>query len=374
MGGVLFDDEHGTSYSTRGRSFDMDWLESVYSSRAVMTYRVEHGHHPFDAIAVHPYFMEPQDIIAYLHEARDLQVRFDDRAGRIWITEVGWPADPPENWTSLGLGLPSDSERQQAAFMSALYTTVQQKAPFVERIFWFKYEDFPVNGKLNGWGLVRLEGSHEGYASFSNPWPRKFAFSVYQALARPDFLPVAPVDPPDAADDQVRYFAETGHTLSNPFLEFWSAQGGEEMFGVPITEPFDQGGRTVQYFERARFEHVPEHAGGGFAMQLGLLGSFLVQDRGLPRDAPELGDNPNRLHFPATNQSIHGAFKLFWETHGGLRMFGMPLTAEINENGVLVQYFERARFEYTPTPDRSGFEVRLGDIGSEALEIPGWYR
>ena len=371
MGGVLFDDENGTSYDVRGRSYDLDWLEAVYASRAVRTYVVEHGRHPFDAIAVHPYFMEPQEIIEYLHEARALQLRFDDRAGRIWITEVGWPAQPPESWTSLGLSLPSESERQQAAFMSAIYSTVPQRAPFVERIFWFKYEDFPVDGKLNGWGLVRLEGSAEGYGSFANPWPRKFAFSVYQALARPDYLPVAPVEPPD--DPNVLYFEETGHTLSGVFREYWEREGGLEMFGMPITEPFDQSGRSVQYFERARFEFHPELGEGG-AVQLGLLGSFLVQDRGLPTDPANLGANPNALWFEQTNQAIHGAFRLFWEQHGGLEKFGLPLTAEIVENGVLVQYFERARFEYAMTPDGSGFEVRLGDIGSEALEVPGWYR
>lgn len=145
------------------------------------------------------------------------------------------------------------------------------------------------------------------------------------------------------------------------------------MFGMPITEPFDQSGRSVQYFERARFELHPE-LGDGEAVQLGLLGSFLVQDRGLPTDPPDLGDNPNVLWFEQTNQAIHGAFRLFWEQNGGLEKFGLPLTAEIVEDGVLVQYFERARFEYAMTADGSGFEVRLGDIGSEALEVPGWYR
>ena len=373
MGGVLFDDENGTSYDVAGRSFDMEWLEGVYGSRAVMSYYAEHGRHPFDAIGVHPYFMEPQEIIDYLHEARELQLRFDDRAGRVWITEVGWPAEPPANVVAQGLGLPSASEREQAAFMSSIYTTVQQLAPFVERIFWFKYEDFPVNGQLNGWGLVRLAGAHDEYGSYANPWPRKFAFSVYQALASPEYLPVAPIEPNDAPDG-AEYFPETGHSLAPPFLEFWEAGGGAERFGLPITEPFDQGGRLVQYFERARFEHFPANADAGGEVRLGLLGRFLVEAKGVSTAPGDTSGDPHHRYFPETGQSILGAFRLYWEQNGGLEQFGYPLTPEINEDGVLVQYFERARFEYARTPDGSGFEVRLGAIGTEAIEFPGWYR
>ena len=372
MGGVLFDDENGTSYEVSGRSFDMDWLESVYGSRAVMSYLAEHGNHPFDAIAVHPYFMEPNEIIDYLNEARQLQLRFDDRSGRIWITEVGWPAEPPENVTGLGLGLPSESEREQAAFMSAIYSTVQQRAPFVERIFWFKYEDFPMDGEIRGWGLVRLEGTPHHYGNYANPWPRKFAFSVYQALASPQYLPVAPVDRP--GDDGVRYFEGSGHTLSEPFLEFWESEGGEARFGMPLTEPFDQGGRLVQYFERARFEHYPEYADEGRDVQLGHLGRFIAEARGIDTSPAELSGNSNQRTFPETGHPILGAFRIFWEQNGGLTRFGYPITSEVVEDGLLVQYFERARFEYAPTADRSGFEVRLGDVGAEALQIPGWYR
>ncbi|CAN5828420.1 hypothetical protein BH23CHL2_BH23CHL2_13770 [soil metagenome] len=373
MGGVLFDDEHGTSYDVRGRSYDMDWLEGVYGSRAVMSYQAEHGRHPFDAIAVHPYFMEPHHIIEYLEEARALQLRFGDRSGRIWITEVGWPAQPADNVNALGLGLPSESEWKQAAFMSAIYTSVQQRAPYVERIFWFKYEDFPTDGQFNGWGLVRLEGRHDQYGSFSTPWPRKFAYSVYQALANPEHLPVAPVDPPAEKED-LRYFEESGHTLAPPFLDFWEEQGGESRFGLPITEPFEQGGRLVQYFERARLEHFPEAADDRWRVQLGHIGRFLVDTQGLDTTPAPVAADSNHRYFPETGHSILGAFRLFWKDNGGLTQFGFPITSEIIEDGVRVQYFERARFEYVPLPDDGGFEVRLGDIGSDVLAIPGWYR
>jgi hypothetical protein len=72
-------------------------------------------------------------------------------------------------------------------------------------------------------------------------------------------------------------FVETGHTLAYGFRAFWQAHGGLAAFGFPISEEFselnpDTGQvHTVQYFERARFEYHPEHAGTEFEVLLGLL-------------------------------------------------------------------------------------------------------
>lgn len=65
------------------------------------------------------------------------------------------------------------------------------------------------------------------------------------------------------------------------------------------------------------------------------------------------------------------AFWQFWDRNGGLRIFGYPLTDELQEvcpDGVVrtVQYFERAVFEYhLDQPDEWKVQLRL--IGAEAL-------
>jgi hypothetical protein len=51
-----------------------------------------------------------------------------------------------------------------------------------------------------------------------------------------------------------RYFNATGHTLAGKFEDYWTENGGLDIFGYPITEVIDQNGTKVQYFERARFE------------------------------------------------------------------------------------------------------------------------
>lgn len=62
---------------------------------------------------------------------------------------------------------------------------------------------------------------------------------------------------PDPGLPEIRYFPETGHTLSGDFRVFWETHG-EPFFGLPLTEAFDEvidGQRTrVQYFTNWRFE------------------------------------------------------------------------------------------------------------------------
>lgn len=96
------------------------------------------------------------------------------------------------------------------------------------------------------------------------------------------FDPPAPVAelPPDT-----RLFPETGYTVGPPFLSYWEANGGLEVFGLPISAPAWEyvGPRLalVQYFERVRLEHYPD-APPAEAMQIGGLGRDLALLRGLP--------------------------------------------------------------------------------------------
>jgi hypothetical protein len=89
----------------------------------------------------------------------------------------------------------------------------------------------------------------------------------------------------------VRYFPETGHTLRGAFKSYWERRGGLGIYGFPLSEEVrellpDGVERTVQYFERARFELH------GSQVRLSLLGSYLApcQRRpGLPPNAPPSG-------------------------------------------------------------------------------------
>jgi lipoprotein-anchoring transpeptidase ErfK/SrfK len=91
--------------------------------------------------------------------------------------------------------------------------------------------------------------------------------------------------PPRRATANEQAFASTGHTLRPPFLAFWQASGGEELFGAPISEALweitEHGQRQVQYFERARLERDSSMAGSADEIVVSELGRALAQLRGL---------------------------------------------------------------------------------------------
>ena len=84
------------------------------------------------------------------------------------------------------------------------------------------------------------------------------------------------------------FFRETQHNLSGKLLEYWRTTGGVQVYGYPISEPFVEVNKsdgkpyTVQYFERNRLELHPELTGTRFEVQLGLLGSELLDRAGGP--------------------------------------------------------------------------------------------
>ena len=94
--------------------------------------------------------------------------------------------------------------------------------------------------------------------------------------AEAPFLPVM-----GAFDANCDFFAATGHALCGTLRDRWQQQGGLPIFGYPISEAFDEGGHTVQYFERARLELHPEFAGAEWEVALGRLGADDAGRRGL---------------------------------------------------------------------------------------------
>lgn len=85
-------------------------------------------------------------------------------------------------------------------------------------------------------------------------------------------LPFQPLSANPLPDGEGYWFPETGHTLQSSFKKYWDRYGGLEVFGYPISQEFQENGRTVQYFERARYEWWPENGGTVYEVLLGHLG------------------------------------------------------------------------------------------------------
>ncbi|KPV54735.1 hypothetical protein SE17_01855 [Kouleothrix aurantiaca] len=196
---------------------------------------------------------------------------------------------------------------------------------------------------------------------------------------------LGPLDPSRLPKAQTLFFPQTGHHLSNRagFLDFWRGNGQMLIFGYPITEEIIEDRRIVQYFERARFEYHPDLASGKAQVRIGLLGRELIADRQLPVvPDPQNGSR----YFPETGHTLTGEFRAYWERRGGLEIFGYPISEELNEDGMVVQYFERTRLEYNPN-DMGAFyrgmeafngiqlhtlhEVVVSDLGRRAAAARG---
>ncbi len=94
-------------------------------------------------------------------------------------------------------------------------------------------------------------------------------------LDEPPFRPATPMP-------GCRYYPETQHNLCGGFRAYWERFGGLPLFGFPISEEFrevdpDTGlERTVQYFERQRFEWHPGVWSERFDVLLGRLGALAL--------------------------------------------------------------------------------------------------
>ncbi len=277
-----------------------------------------------------------------------------------WNIKDNYWDDPEKRQT--GKGLPRGWPAAHAQFFDGANSGISDKGHNVKSpagidladgLFW---DDLKMTG--SDWVDVTFLWLSPGGAYFTQP------------------LPAGVRNPVGAftSTDSKRFFAETGHSLANPFKGYWEANGGLAQFGFPLTEPFseksvdDGKSYTVQYFERARFEHHPEKAGTPYEVMLGFLGKAFH-----PPD-PAVKAASDARFFAETGHNLRGRFREYWEQRGGLAIYGLPLTEEFEEvsptNGqkYKVQYFERARFEAHPENPAPN-DVLLGHLGRQLLDV-----
>ena len=363
-----------------------DYLYQLYVSPWVDKYRAG-GYSqnagwnvvPWDGVALHPYFLESQKLFALLKDfARKLRDRGDAKS-KLWITEVGAQAEPPDDPTAE----PSLQEKDQAYYLRQVYTGILNDPELkanVPHVFWFKYEDFVPGNYTHNYGLVRLAESpnKEAYSPTGKVAVHKLAYNTYQEIALGHTLTEA-LDEGEARLKNLIYFPETQQAIAPEFSAYWLEKGGIERFGYPISRPVMLGGYLSQFFQRAVFEHHPEYAGTPSEVLLRLLGNEYTEGRPYEKaDASSVqGD---RMYFPETEHTLGRSFLKFWQENGALAVYGYPISEEVSEvsptdgQTYTVQYFERNRFEYHPESAGTPHEVQLGLLGANMLKSKLWWR
>jgi len=195
-------------------------------------------------------------------------------------------------------------------------------------------------------------------------------------------------------------FPQTGQELCGRLKVFWEINGGLPVFGYPKSpmrvEVNAADGRAywTQWFERNRLEIHPENE-RPYHVLLGLLGVERLRQQGIQWEThfPTENPRPGCIYFSETghnvcNQSGSLGFRSFWMNHGlagipddhgnSLALFGLPISdahVETIQTSTgtwtgLVQWFERARFEWHPEIADDNYKVLLGLLGNEMLEQP----
>ncbi len=163
--------------------------------------------------------------------------------------------------------------------------------------------------------------------------------------------------PPSNPPADTRFYPQTGHSVSFGFKRFFDTRGGLDLFGYPTTEEIKEAGWTVQYFQRARFEYHPEFAGTPYEVELGLLGDLTAQQTGL--SFSKAGPASGARFYPQTSHNLSGPFLTYFDSRGGLDIFGYPTSEPFQRAGFTVQYFQRSRLEL------HGSDIMLGLLGDE---------
>lgn len=166
---------------------------------------------------------------------------------------------------------------------------------------------YPISEEIVEDGQVRQyfeRARFEYHPDEPNPQYRvQLSILAHELWVGRDFAPV----PPGSGE---LFFSETNHSISGAFYDFWIKRGGAQIFGLPISEPLqevnplDGQPYTVQYFERARFEHHPEDLepfyrdwAQSYSLRLHSLYEVRLSDLGR-QVATQRGDNFGRTAQP----------------------------------------------------------------------------
>ena len=183
-----------------------------------------------------------------------------------------------------------------------------------------------------------------------------------------------------------RCFVETGFCISGRIQEYWDQNGGLPVFGLPIGAEeqiqIEEKSFTAQRFERNRLELHPENI-KPYDVLLGRLGvTRLGQQNRDWFSFSKKGDTGGCTVFRETGFAVCGTFLTAFRAHGlqldrktgfatteSIALFGLPISdaqVETLSDGkeYLVQWFERARFEYHPE-NPAPYDVLFGLLGNE---------
>lgn len=159
--------------------------------------------------------------------------------------------------------------------------------------------------------------------------------------------------PPPSSDG----IPQTGFLVEPQFTPAYEAYG-PKLLGEPISGLCQvANGKQAQYFQNVRLEISAD----GQELSVSPLGEWAYA--GLQRkSAAPVPDDSRIREFPETGFVVRDEFLDFYEENSGETFLGPPISPQLDEGALRVQYFRNARLEWRPDEpiDR---RVRMGMLG-----------
>ncbi|MDB5073939.1 MAG: D-alanyl-D-alanine carboxypeptidase [Chloroflexi bacterium] len=171
------------------------------------------------------------------------------------------------------------------------------------------------------------------------------------------------VVPSGTSSDPQLYFPFTGHSIRGPFVKYYKAHGGFNVFGAPRTESINVDGTLEQFFTNQILMYDPVQ--GAVVPQR--LGFSALPSADWQIRTHKLPDTSWRRFYPQTGHTVTYRFLSFYLAQGGPRTFGYPITEKRYEGRTLVQYFENAELAWHPDATGSSGYVGVGPLGLRSL-------
>jgi hypothetical protein len=177
---------------------------------------------------------------------------------------------------------------------------------------------------------------------------------------------------------------QTHHSVGVAFAATYRKLG-LSVIGYPIDEPYVEGPWLTQDFERLELQlrgHMVVVVGIGREVFASL--PCFMNAAGPCSSENQHGvapvENTSTLrYFAATRHTLRGPLLAYWHSHGGIGVFGPPISEQFNASNsdgtgraYVSQYFANARLELHPEAKNPAQRVQVGLIGDQALVFRGW--
>jgi hypothetical protein len=108
----------------------------------------------FDAVAIHPYALNPEVALDSIKDTREIMRAFKDKSKPIWVTEVGWATAGKRTPLTVTPG-------KQAKYLRGTFklAAANRKKLKIAGVIWYSFKDVPGNIWFNKTGMFTESGA-----------------------------------------------------------------------------------------------------------------------------------------------------------------------------------------------------------------------